>query len=110
MIMRHVILRIYLSEKDSYRGKAAYHAVIELFKKAGIAGATVHHCMEGYGVDHVIHTANVLRLGADLPIIVQAVDAEDKIRAMIPELRQMLPRELMILQEVEVIPPSVVQK
>ena len=110
MIMRHVILRIYLSEKDSYRGKAAYHAVIELFKKAGIAGATVHHCMEGYGVDHVIHTANVLRLGADLPIIVQAVDVEENIRAMIPELRQMLPRELMILQEVEIIPPSVVQK
>lgn len=61
-------------------------------------------------MDHVIHTANVLRLGADLPIIVQAVDAEDKIRAIIPELRQMLPRELMILQEVEVIPPSVIQK
>ena len=61
--MKHVILRIYLSEKDSYRGKAAYHAVIEFFKKAGIAGATVHHCIEGYGVDHVIHTANVLRLG-----------------------------------------------
>jgi len=108
--MKHVILRIYLSEKDSYRGKAAYHAVIEFFKKAGIAGATVHHCIEGYGVDHVIHTANVLRLGADLPIIVQAVDAEDKIRAVIPELRQMLPRELMILQEVEVVPPLQVQK
>lgn len=108
--MRHVILRIYLSEKDTYKGKAAYHAVIEFFKKASIAGATVHHCIEGYGVDHIIHTANVLRLGADLPIIVQAVDAEDKIRAIIPELRQMLPRELMIMQEVEVIPPSHIQK
>jgi PII-like signaling protein len=107
--MKHVILRIYLSEKDTYRGKAAYHAVIEFFKKAGIAGATVHHCIEGYGVDHIIHTANVLRLSADLPIIVQAVDTDDSIRAIIPELRQMLPRELMILQEVEVIPPSQVK-
>lgn len=107
--MKHVILRIYLSEKDSYKGKAAYHAVIEFFKKAGIAGATVHHCIEGYGVDHIIHTANVLRLGADLPIIVQAVDTEDNIRNIIPQLRQMLPRELMILQEVEVIPPSEVK-
>jgi PII-like signaling protein len=107
--MKHVILRIYLSEKDSYRGKAAYHAVIEFFKEAGIAGATVHHCLEGYGVDHIIHTANVLRLGADLPIIVQAVDTEDNIRNIIPQLRQMLPRELMILQEVEVIPPSQVK-
>ena len=107
--MKHVILKIYLSEKDSYRGKAAYHAVIEFFKGAGIAGATVHHCLEGYGVDHIIHTANVLRLGADLPIIVQAVDTEDNIRNIIPQLRQMLPRELMILQEVEVIPPSQVK-
>lgn len=107
--MKHVILRIYLSEKDSYRGKAAYHAVIEFFKGVGIAGATVHHCLEGYGVDHIIHTANVLRLGADLPIIVQAVDTEDNIRNVIPQLRQMLPRELMILQEVEVIPPSQVK-
>ncbi|MBC7084769.1 MAG: DUF190 domain-containing protein [Methanomethylovorans sp.] len=103
--MKYVILRIYLSEKDTYKGKSAYHAVIEFLKNAGIAGATVHHCIAGYGVDHIIHTANVLRLGSDLPIIVQAVDAEDKIRAIIPELRQILPRELMILQDVEIIPP-----
>nr|WP_321496645.1 DUF190 domain-containing protein [uncultured Methanolobus sp.] len=101
--MRTLLLRIYLSENDKYRGKTAHHAVIEFLKDKGIAGATVHHCMEGYGVHHKIHTASVLRLGTDLPVIVQAVDREENIRNIIPELKEMLPTELMIVQEVEVV-------
>ena len=69
----------------------------------GIAGATVNHCIEGYGVHNKIHTASVLRLGTDLPMIVQAVDKEEKIRNLIPKLKEMLPTELMIIQEVEVV-------
>jgi PII-like signaling protein len=59
--------------------------------------------MEGYGIHHKIHTASVLRLGTDLPVIVQAVDKEEKIRNLIPELKEMLPTELMVVQEVEVV-------
>ena len=101
--MRTLLLRIYLSENDRYKGKNAHHAVIEFLEDKGIAGATVHHCMEGYGVHHKIHTASVLRLGTDLPVIVQAVDREENIRNIIPELKEMLPTELMIVQEVEVV-------
>ncbi|ETA67679.1 MAG: uncharacterized protein PWQ51_1203 [Methanolobus sp.] len=101
--MRTLLLRIYLSENDKYKGKNAHHAVIEFLKNKGIAGATVHHCMEGYGVHHKIHTASVLRLGTDLPVIVQAVDKEENIRNIIPELKNMLPTELMIVQDVEVV-------
>jgi PII-like signaling protein len=101
--MRTLLLRIYLSENDKYKGKNAHHAVIEFLKNKGIAGATVHHCMEGYGVHHKIHTASVLRLGTDLPVIVQAVDKEENIRNIIPELKDMLPTELMIVQDVEVV-------
>jgi hypothetical protein len=101
--MRTLLLRIYLSENDKYKGKTAHHAVIEFLKDKGIAGATVHHCIEGYGIQHEIHTASVLRLGTDLPVIVQAVDREEKIRNIIPELKEMLPTELMIVQEVEVV-------
>jgi hypothetical protein len=101
--MRTLLLRIYLSENDRYKGKNAHHAVIEFLKDKGIAGATVHHCMEGYGIHHKIHTASVLRLGTDLPVIVQAVDKEEKIRNLIPELKEMLPTELMVVQEVEVV-------
>lgn len=101
--MRTLLLRIYLSENDKHKGKTAHHAVIEFLKEQGIAGATVHHCMEGYGVHHKIHTASVLRLGTDLPVIVQAVDKEEKIRKIIPELKEMLPNALMVVQEVEVV-------
>ncbi|WP_407282965.1 DUF190 domain-containing protein [Methanolobus sp. WCC1] len=101
--MRTLLLRIYLSENDKYKGKNAHHAVIEFLKNKGIAGATVHHCIEGYGVHHKIHTASVLRLGTDLPVIVQAVDKEENIRNIIPELKDMLPTELMIVQDVEVV-------
>lgn len=78
--MKASLLRIYLSENDKYKGKAAHHAVLEFLRDAGVAGATVHHCMEGYGVHNKIHTASVLSLGTDLPVIVQAVDKEEKIR------------------------------
>jgi hypothetical protein len=101
--MKTLLLRIYLSENDKYKGKTAHHAIIEFLKDKGIAGATVHHCMEGYGINHKIHTASVLRLGTDLPVIVQVVDKEEKIRKLVPELKEMLPTELMIVQEVEVV-------
>lgn len=101
--MKTLLLRIYLSENDKYKGKTAHHAVIEFLKEHGIAGATVHHCIEGYGTHHKIHTASVLRLGTDLPVIVEAVDLEEKIRNLIPKLREILPTELMIVQDVEVV-------
>lgn len=101
--MRTLLLRIYLSENDKYNGKTAHHAVIEFLKDEQVAGATVHHCIEGYGVHHKIHTASVLRLSTDLPVVVQAVDREEKIRSILPKLKEMLPTELMVVQEVEVV-------
>lgn len=101
--MRTLLLRIYLGENDRYKGKTAHHGIIEFLKDEGVAGATVHQCIEGYGVHHKIHTASVLSLGTDLPIIVQAVDREEKIRSIIPQLKKMLPETLMVVQEVEII-------
>jgi hypothetical protein len=103
MKMKASLLRIYLSENDKYEGKTAHHAVLEFLKDAGVAGATVHHCMEGYGVHNRIHTAGVLSLGTDLPVIIQAVDKEEKIKLIIPQLKKMLPNELITLQEIEIV-------
>ncbi len=99
--MRALILRIYLSENDMYKGKSAYHAVLDFLKESGIAGATAHHCIEGYGVHDKIHTASVLRLGTDLPMIIQTVDREDNIRRIIPELKKILPGALIIIGDIE---------
>ncbi|MCQ6963184.1 hypothetical protein PV02_05610 [Methanolobus chelungpuianus] len=101
--MKAMLLRIYMSENDTHMGKSAHHAVLEFLKRKGIAGATVHHCIEGYGVHDRIHTASVLRLGTDLPVIIQAVDREERIRGIIPELRRMLPGKVMIIENVEIV-------
>lgn len=101
--MKASLLRIYLSENDRFKGRAAHHAVLEFLKDSGIAGATVHHCMEGYGVHNRIHTVSVLRLGTDLPVIVQAVDRDEKFREIIPDLKEMLPTELITLQDIEIV-------
>ena len=101
--MKAVLLRIYLSENDTYKGRSAHHAIIEYLKDSYVAGATVIHGIEGYGVHSNIHTASILRLGVDLPLIVEAVDTEDKIRPLIPKLREMVPKDLMTLQEIEIL-------
>lgn len=101
--MNAVLLRIYLSEKDTYKGRSAHHAVIEFLKDSYVAGATVIHGIEGYGVHSNIHTASILRLGVDLPLIVEAVDTGERIRPLLPKLREMVPKELITLQEIEII-------
>lgn len=101
--MTSAILRIYLSENDCCNGKPAHEAILEFMRDSKIAGATVLHGIEGYGVHSKIHTASILRLGTDLPIIVEAVDSVEKIRRILPELCGMVPKELITLQEVEII-------
>lgn len=101
--MKAVLLRIYLSENDTCNGRSAHHAIMEYLRDSCVAGATVTHAIEGYGVHSNIHTASILRLGVDLPLIVEVVDTEKKIRPLLPELREMVPNELITLQEVEII-------
>ena len=101
--MKAVLLRIYLSENNTYKGRSAHHAVLEYLKDSYVAGATVIHGIEGYGVHSNIHTASILRLGVDLPLIVEAVDTDERIRPLLPKLREMVPNELITLQEIEII-------
>ena len=101
--MQSKILTIYLSENDTYKGKSAHQAIIEFLLENDVAGATVIRGIEGYGVHSVIHKTSILRLGMDLPIIVQAVDEEEKLRNTLPELKKMVPDELIVMQDVEIL-------
>ncbi|WP_135609639.1 DUF190 domain-containing protein [Methanococcoides sp. AM1] len=101
--MTSAILRIYLSENDCCDGKPAHEMILEFMRDSNISGATVLHGIEGYGVHSKIHTTSILRLSTDLPIIVEAVDSEEKIRKILPELCRMIPKELITLQKVEII-------
>ena len=79
------LLRIFLGESDKVDHKPLYEVIVREARKQGLAGATVVRGIEGYGANsRVIHTAKILRLSEDLPIVVELVDSEEKIRQFLP--------------------------
>jgi PII-like signaling protein len=79
-------IRLYIGESDTWHGKALYQAIVERVRREGLAGATVIRGIEGFGADSHLHTSRILRLSEDLPVVVEIVDSEEKIRALLPEL------------------------
>ena len=84
------LLRIFLGESDRYQGRPLYEAIVLKARELGLAGATVWRGIEGYGARSHIHTAKILRLSEDLPVLVEIVDTEEKIRAALPVLDEMM--------------------
>lgn len=81
------LLRIFLGESDKVGHKPLYEVIVREAKKEGLAGATVLRGVEGFGADsRVIHTAKILRLSEDLPIVVELVDTEEKIKKFLPHV------------------------
>lgn len=98
-----LLLRIYLGESDHWHGKPLYQAIVERLRERDLAGATVLRGIEGFGAKQHLHTTRILSLSEDLPVLIEAVDSEEKIRAIIPEIDEMLGDGLMTLEKVEVI-------
>lgn len=101
-------LRVYIGEKDHYHGKPFYEAIVYRLREERIAGATVFRGIEGFGAgSQVIHTANILRWSADLPIIVEVVDNEDEIKKSVELIKGMLDDAkcgmLMTLEDIEIL-------
>ncbi|MDH3253014.1 MAG: DUF190 domain-containing protein [Ignavibacteria bacterium] len=86
------LLRIFLGEADQLDGKPLYELIVRKAKEHGLAGATVLRGVEGYGARSRIHTAKILRLSEDLPIVVEVVDTEDRIRGFMPLVDEMFQR------------------
>jgi PII-like signaling protein len=80
------LLRIFVGESDRVHGRALYSALVEKARELGLAGATVWRGIEGFGARSRIHTARILRLSEDLPVIVEIVDSEENIRDALPAL------------------------
>ena len=78
------LLRIYIGETDRYGGMPLYEWLVQQARDHGLAGATVLRAIEGFGAHHRVHTAKVLRLAGDLPIVVEIVDTPDKIERFLP--------------------------
>jgi len=97
------ILRVFFGEADKYDGRPLYEAIVEKARERGLAGATVLRGSLGFGAHSRLHSAKVLRLSEDLPIVVEIVDRPDRIAEFLPELDAMISEGLVTLEDVRVI-------
>ena len=97
------LLRIFIGESDKHHGRPLHEAIVQLARARGLAGATVLHGIMGFGATSRVHTAKILRLSEDLPIVIEIVDKPDRIAAFLPEIDSMITEGLVTLQPVQVI-------
>ena len=97
------LVRIFIGESDRWKGQPLYEAIILKAREMGIAGATMVRGLMGYGANSRIHTAKILRLSQDLPIVVEIVDAPEKISALLPIIEEMVGDGLVTLEDVRVL-------
>lgn len=96
-------LSIFIGADDRWRHKPLHHEIVRRAREAGLAGATVLHGIEGYGAASLIHTTRLLNLSEDLPVVVTIVDADERVRAFLPQLDELVGEGMVILDEVEVV-------
>jgi PII-like signaling protein len=97
------LLRIFIGESDHWRGAPMYEAIILRARKEGIAGATMLRGLMGYGAASRIHSAKILRLSEDLPIVIEIVDSAAKIAAFLTILEEMAPDGLITVENIRVV-------
>ena len=97
------LLRIFIGESDHWHGKPLYEAIVERVRSEGLAGATVVRGIEGFGKASRVHTTRILRLSADLPILIEIVDTDEQIDRILPVLDEMVGEGLVTLEKVHVI-------
>jgi PII-like signaling protein len=98
-----MLLRIYLGESDRWHHQPLYEALVMKAREAGLAGATVLRSSLGFGRSSTVHTAKILRLSTDLPIVIEIVDSEERLRSFLPVIDEMLDGGLVTLERVEVL-------
>ena len=98
-----ILLRIFLGENDRLGHQPLYEAIVLKAREAHLAGATVLRGPMSFGKSSRLHTAKILRLSEDLPVVVEIVDSEEKINAFLPLLDQMMQSGLVTLEKVKVI-------
>lgn len=96
-------LNIYIGESDQWRGKALYVALLETLRAQGMAGATVMRGLAGFGAHSVVHTATILRLSLDLPLVINVIDSPEKINNVLKIIAPMVGEGLITLEDVEVV-------
>ena len=97
------LLRIYIGESDQWEGRPLYEAIVLRARERGLAGATVLRGLMGFGAHSRLHTAKVLRLSEDLPIIIEIADKAERIETFLPEIDRMVSEGLITLERVRIL-------
>jgi len=97
------LLRVFIGESDKWHGKPLYEAIVLKARELHMAGATVLRGPMGFGAHSRMHTAKILRLSEDLPIVIEIVDGEDRINELLPSIDEMVEEGLVTLETVHVI-------
>ena len=98
-----LLVRIYIGESDHWHNRPLYQAIVEFLRERHFAGATVLRGIEGFGAKSHLHTTRILRLSEDLPVVIEIVDDETRLRTILPELDSMVKDGLITLERVEVV-------
>lgn len=101
------LLRVFVGESDKSRSRPLFEAIVEKARELGLAGSTVLRGIEGFGANSRIHTAKVLRLSEDLPIVIEIVDTDEKIKQALPVFEEMIDESncgvLMTMERAEIV-------
>jgi len=97
------LMRIHIGESDKWHGRPLHEAIVEMLRKDGFSGVTVLRGVAGYGSSSVYHTDKLLRLSQDLPIILEVIETQEHIDALLPRLDGMVDGGLITLEKVRVI-------
>ncbi|MBI1854190.1 MAG: DUF190 domain-containing protein [Planctomycetes bacterium] len=98
-----VLLRVFIGDSDRWQGQPLFEAIVRRARELGLAGATVLHGPMGFGAHSRIHTAKVLQLSQDLPVVIEIVDTDDRIQQLLATLDQMIPEGLVTLEKVRIV-------
>ncbi|MGH7550890.1 MAG: DUF190 domain-containing protein [Gemmatimonadota bacterium] len=97
------LVRIFIGESDQWEGRPLYEAIVHRVREAGGAGVTVLRGIEGFGAHSRIHTARILRLSQDLPIVIEIVDSAESIDSLLPQIDPMIEEGLITIERVHVL-------
>ena len=96
-------MRIYIGESDHWKHKPLYYAIVMKAKELDMAGASVYRGLMGYGANSRVHTASIVDLSGDLPILVEIIDSEEYIQKLLPYLDEMMEEGMVTIDDIEVI-------
>ena len=103
LIGETVLMRIFIGEGDRHKNRPLHEALVEFFKREGFAGANVLRGVAGFGAHSIYHTDKILRLSRDMPIIVEVVETQEKLDAVMPMVDEMMCGGMITMEKVNVL-------